>query len=356
MANIIYGTSYSETIDGTPYADDIYGLGGNDVLYGYGGSDWLNGGSGSDNLYGGNGNDILVGGTGLNDLWGGAGYDDFVASYRNNSGLSDDLIQDFQLGFDQVDLRSWGVSDFSQVLALLQTDSYGDATLNAYYAGYDHVLTLNGIAPGDLIASDFIYANPAALNSNGSSYDDVLFGSRQSDQIHGNGGSDILLGGLGADTLFGDGGNDRVVGGVGNDTLWGGAGSDSLEGGAGSDLLVGSAGRDFLQGGAGVDWFRFGNGDFGGATAATADRIYDFSIAQGDRIDLSLVDSDFTFSGNQSFDFIGTHAFTHNAGELRYMQSGGNTYVFADQNGDTIADFAIRIDGNVTLLAADFVL
>lgn len=58
-------------------------------------------------------------------------------------------------------------------------------------------------------------------------------------------------------------------------------------------------------------------------TAATADRIYDFSFAEGDRIDLAPVDANFIFSGNQAFDFIGTQAFTHTAGELRYTQSGG---------------------------------
>jgi Ca2+-binding RTX toxin-like protein len=374
MAYVTYGTNYSETIYGTNYADDIYGLGGNDVLYGYAGSDWLNGGSGGDILYGGNGNDILIGGIGVNDLWGGANYDDFVMSYRNASGLSDDLVQDFQLDIDQVDLSSWGTSDFSQVQALLETDSYGDATLNAYFAGYDHILTLNAIAPGDLVASDFLYADPGALNSSGTAYDDVQFGSRQNDQIHGNGGADILLGGLGADTLFGDLGNDRLVGGTGHDTLSGGVGSDLLqgddgadtlrgnagvdflEGGSGNDLLVGGAGRDFLEGGAGADWFRFFNGEFGGATAATADRIQDFSFVEGDRIDLAPVDADFTLAGNQGFNFIGTNGFSHTAGELRYTQTGGNTYVFADQNGDATADFAIRIDGNVALQPSDFFL
>lgn len=374
MPYVIYGSNYSETIDGTDYADDIYGLGGDDDLYGYGGADLLDGGSGHDILYGGSGNDVLIGGTGQNDLWGGTGYDLFVASYRTNAGFSDDLVQDFELDVDQLDLSDWGVSDFSQVQALLEADSYGDATLNAFYTGYDHVLTLNGIAPGDLVASDFIYADPGALDSGGTGHDDVLFGSRFDDQLIGYGGSDILLGGLGADTLFGDAGRDRLVGGAGNDTLSGGGGSDLLqgndgadalrgnaggdflEGGAGSDLLVGGAGRDFLEGGTGADWFRFGNGEFGGATATGADRIYDFSIAEGDKIDLAQVDADWTLAGNQAFAFIGSAAFSHTAGELRTSQFGGNSYVLGDQNGDATADFVIRLDGNVALLSGDFVL
>jgi RTX toxins and related Ca2+-binding proteins len=69
--------------------------------------------------------------------------------------------------------------------------------------------------------------------------------------------------------LAGFGGNDTIIGGAGADTLIGGAGSDTLTGGAGADRFV---------------------LDRPGASAAAADRITDFSSAQGDRlvIDRSL--------------------------------------------------------------------
>ena len=374
MANIFYGTNYSETIDGTDYADDIYGRGGDDVIYGYGGADYLDGGSGGDILYGGVGSDILVGGTGINDLWGGSGYDRFAMSVRSTAGASDDLVQDFQFDADVVDLRSWGVSDFSQVQALLQTDSYGDATLNAYYAGYDHLLTLNNVATNELLASDFLFANPAAINRTGTAYDDVLFGSRQNDILRGSGGFDILLGGIGNDDLYGDAGDDELIGGAGSDFMVGGNGSDLLqgdagddwltgqigrdilEGGSGNDILIGGAEYDFLQGGVGADTFRFNNGDFGGATPATADRIDDFFRSEGDRIDLASVDANVQAAGNQAFSFIGTQGFSHAAGQLRYAQVNGNTFVYGDQNGDAVADFAIRVDGTINMQAGDFLL
>lgn len=355
MARIFDGTIYSDTIYGTSYADDIYGYAGDDDLYGLGGDDYLDGGRGDDHVYGGRGSDVLIGGTGTNDLWGGTGYDFFVMSTRDGSGYSDDLVRDFTFNVDRVDLTDWGVSDFSQVRALLATDSYGDATLNAFYAGYDHVLTLDGIAPGDLLSKDFIYADPAALNQTGTSYGDVLFGSRYGDVLHGAGGSDRVLGGQGNDFLTGDVGNDRLVGGAGNDDLYGGRGNDRVRGDGGADLLVGGAGRDFMDGGAGADLFRFGNYDFSGTAPGTADVIYDFNPTEGDRIDLSPVDARDGGADN-AFTFIGTAGFSGVAGQLQYQIANGDTLVSGDTNGDRMADFMIVLSGTQALYASDFVL
>ena len=130
--------------------------------------------------------------------------------------------------------------------------------------------------------------------------------------------------------------------------------SSSRAGGA--DLLFGAAGRDTLTGGAGADLFAFAGGDFGGTTAATADSILDFSKAQGDKIELSLVDARTATAGDQAFSWIGTGAFSGVAGQLRYAQSGGDTLVYGDTNGDRVADFAIHLEGLVSLAATDFVL
>src|SRR6185369_4941113 len=143
MTYYFYGTSYSETINGTS---------ANDVIYGYGGNDLLRGFAGNDHLYGGSGDDDLMGGTGINTLWGGGGEDWFIMSARS-SASSNDLIADFEFGTDQIDVSAWGVSDFGQIKALLQADSYGDATLNAFAGGYSHIITVDTVAPSQLIAS-----------------------------------------------------------------------------------------------------------------------------------------------------------------------------------------------------------
>ncbi|UYG02002.1 DUF5801 domain-containing protein [Halomonas sp. LR3S48] len=78
----------------------------------------------------------------------------------------------------------------------------------------------------------------------------------------------------------------------GNDTLSGGAGNDILVGGAGDDLLMGGAGDDTLVGGLGADTFAWNLGDQGEAGSAAVDTVKDFSLAEGDRLDLSDLLSD----------------------------------------------------------------
>ena len=50
------------------------------------------------------------------------------------------------------------------------------------------------------------------------------------------------------------------------------------------------------------------------------------------------------------------HGFSGAAGELRYAHAQGNTYIEGDTNGDSFADFMIRLDGMHVVDAADFVV
>ena len=147
------GTSFGDLIQGTSLADIINGNAGNDSLYGLGGNDTISGGAGHDYLSGGDGNDILIPGSGTNDLRGGAGNDIFVMSARTaTSGYSDDLVYDMTDG-DKVDLSAWGVSDFSQLQAVLGVDFYG-AAIDAYYNGQHHLLSFAGVSPSQFEATD----------------------------------------------------------------------------------------------------------------------------------------------------------------------------------------------------------
>ena len=372
MADII-GTSSSETIDGTSGSDNIEGRGGDDWIDADGGNDRIDGGTGDDVIFGGSGDDVIIGGTGFNDLYGESGFDTFTVSERTSSGFSDDLIWDFTFDVDQVDLSAWGVSDFSQVEALLQFDDFGDATLNAFYAGHDHWLTFDSVDPRDLISSDFIYADPAAINAAGTTLDDVMFGSRVDDILAGGSGHDILLGGLGNDRLSGGSGDDDLIGGDGDDVMAGSAGSDFLEGDSGADNLNGGADRDFvygdsgndrvrggagtddLYGGSGADRFIWDDGEFGGMSRTTADYIGDFHHSEGDKIDLRLVDA-VAGGADDAFTWIGTAAFSGVAGQLRYLFAGGDTFIQGDTNGDGKADFLIFLEGSHSLVSGDLLL
>jgi len=65
--------------------------------------------------------------------------------------------------------------------------------------------------------------------------------------------------------------------------LWGGGGNDSLTGSSGDDaLLIGAGGTSFVIGGTGADVFRFD----GLITNGGSCTIIDFSLSQGDKLDL----------------------------------------------------------------------
>jgi serralysin len=313
---IIKGTNGPNTINGTSASDTIYGYGGHDIIYGN---------NGNDLIYGGAGDDDLFGGLGYNDLYGGSGADWFRMTGRS-TGLSDDLIGDFEFGADKIDMRPWGVSDFSQILALLNNSADG-ATLNAFYNGYAHRITVDGVTAGQLISSDFLY-NPgtAAKTVNGGNYADVLFGGRGADTLNGYAGNDILLGGIGNDDLFG---------------------------GAHNDVLIGGAGWDWSTGGSGADIFRF-RALSDSTPNANRDRITDFDL-DVDRIDVSAIDADPFTGGNQAFEWRGLAAFD-DVGQARYQQSGGSTLISFNVDTDAAPEMQIILTGNMALIRQDFIL
>jgi Ca2+-binding RTX toxin-like protein len=143
------------------------------------------------------------------------------------------------------------------------------------------------------------------------------------------------------------------MGGSGNDWLVGATGNDSLAGGAGADILFGNAGKDVLTGDSEADTFKFTFAS--DSRGSTRDVITDF-VAGTDRISLVAIDADSTATGKQKFMFIGSTAFDGTAGQLRFQESGGNTFVHADTNGDGAADMSIELTGSKALAATDFVL
>lgn len=257
----------------------------------------------------------------------------------------------------------------------------------------------------------------AAVDFVGREAKDALTGGAGYDRLVGNGGDDRLVGGAGDDRLDGGAGADKMSGGLGDDrylvdhardlvtersdegidtvvasmdyrlrsyvenldladgvirgtgnsaantitgndaanVLSGAAGADVLVGGAGDDVLFGDGGRDALTGGTGADRFMFRAGETG-ATLTTADRIADFTTADGDRLSLAAIDAVAATPGDDRFAFIGSAAFGGVAGELRYVFVGSGTLIEGDTDGDGRADMAIRLSGNVMLSASDFVL
>ena len=113
-----------------------------------------------------------------------------------------------------------------------------------------------------------------------------------------------------------------------------------------------------LQGnGAGANIFQYDSLADSTVSASGRDTIEDFNAAQGDKIDLRLIDANAKLAGDQAFTFIGTKAFDgHHAGELDYAISGGDTFIYGETNGGKLAGFSIELLGAHGLTAADFKL
>lgn len=334
------GNLAANAIAGNLSDDLLDGRDGNDMLAGQAGDDDLRGGAGDDTILGGDGDDIVAGGSGNDTVDGGAGDD------RVDGGSGNDSL-DGGAGYD------------------ILTGGSGDDTITSA-AGAD---TIDGGSGNDLL--------------NGGARADTLFGREGDDTLNGGVGADTLVGGLDNDTYRIDSAGDRVVelAGEGTDrvtsylssytlaenvenltgmldsgqTLVGNAMANRIAGNAGSDRIEGATGRDTMSGGAGPDLFIFRDGDTS-AARNTADRITDFSQADLDRIRVHEIDANTALAGDQNFTFIGNGAFTGVAGQLHYAQQGAVTYVEGDTNGDSLADFVIRLDGVINLAAGDFVL
>ncbi|MCA1405451.1 calcium-binding protein [Ensifer sp. IC3342] len=409
----IRGGNYADLLAGFGGNDLVYGNGGDDALGGFSGTDTLDGGAGNDTLLGGVGADRLYGGTGTDTASYAGATLGVVANLTSTAANTNDAKGDTYSSIENLLGSSYGDALTGNTGANTLDGDAGNDTL-AGGAGADRLYGGTGTDTASYAGATLgVVANlaNAAANTNdakGDTYYSIenLVGSSYNDALTGNTGANTLDGGLGNDTLIGGGGADRLYGRGGTDTvsyagatagvvanltsatantndakgdtyseveslvgtsyadklygnavangLTGGGGNDTLTGYAGNDLLYGGAGRDLLYGGTGADRFIFK------ATTESAgtsyDSIFDFLASEQDRIDLSAIDASTKLTGNQAFNFVGTAAFKGVAGELRYEKQASDTYIYADVNGDKIADLKIHLDDAVTLTKDYFVL
>jgi hypothetical protein len=81
--------------------------------------------------------------------------------------------------------------------------------------------------------------------------------------------------------------------------------------------------------------------------------VTDFSLAEGDKLDLSQIDANVTAAGQQHFSFIGTGAFTA-AGQINWFTDGHDTFIELNTDADADPEAMIRIQGVHTAEAAWF--
>ena len=118
-----------------------------------------------------------------------------------------------------------------------------------------------------------------------------------------------------------------------------------------NDVLSATDGVDEITGGAGSDRFVFAHAKT--LTPAIKDVVTDF-ISKTDKIDLQKIDADSTKSGNQAFKLVTN--FEGKAGQLIIEQSGANTLLSGDVNGDGTADIQIQLTGVASIVTTDFIL
>ncbi|MFU8863436.1 MAG: beta strand repeat-containing protein [Rhodobacterales bacterium] len=140
--------------------DRIDGFTGNDTITAAGataaqfitggdGDDFIVGGSGNDSLFGGAGDDRLIGGAGDDYLVGGTGADTFV--FANNFGR--DVIRDFEVGVDQIEIRNHNAIDSFGDLIITQFQN--NVVISA--ANTTDQIILHDTASTSLTVDDFIF-------------------------------------------------------------------------------------------------------------------------------------------------------------------------------------------------------
>lgn len=148
----------------------------------------------------------------------------------------------------------------------------------------------------------------------------------------------------------------QADGGATGLALTGNGFGNTITGATGDDVLAGGGAADLLLGGLGADIFTLLALTGSKVTAAGRNTIGDYSALAGDRIGASVIDTNTAVGGDQAFSFIGAAAFSGVAGQLRAQVRGGATVVSGHVNGDSAADFAIRLTGSHTLTGANFIL
>ncbi len=340
----VVGSNYADTLIGSAVNDYLKGGAGNDFIHGGGGYDSLFGDAGDDTFFYSAGSDRINETIGVDTV-----IFDTVWTPDNVTISGNNLIFDAgknQILFNDINRIELFKFDGHQEMSLSELVSYiesgqdvtmgtvGDDVLlgTSDAQGFDGLGgsdTVDYSASSSAVRADLSISQGLAGDASGDTYlsieniigsDDAserdwLWGDDNANHIQGMAGHDILEGGAGADVIDGGDGWDyarylrsdtgvfvnleanintggdaqgdllynieAIIGSNHNDVLYGSEGNDYLAGGAGDDVISGGQGYDQLIGGAGADRFDFNN------TVGTRDTIRDFSVADGDILDVS---------------------------------------------------------------------
>lgn len=326
----------------------LEGRGGNDSMTGSSGADTLDGGTGNDTMMGLAGNDTYW----VDSLYdvvveasrGGTDtvittVDNYVlaaqvealqmAAGTDPLGATGNVLDNTMLGNagnnrldggGGTDSMSGGQGDDFYIV-----NSTGDTVTELVDEGMDTIESSITWTLG-LNVENLTLTGQSAINGTGNELNNALIGNSAKNVLNGSAGNDRLDGGVGADAMTGGLGDDVYVvddaldttveaasggvdtvessitwtlsaeveqllltgtsatNGTGNaldNRITGNAQANTLTGNAGNDTLDGAGGNDTLVGGGAADTFVF-------AAGSGTDTISDFSVAEGDRVQIAL--------------------------------------------------------------------
>lgn len=148
----------NDSLRGEQGDDTLSGDAGRDYINAGSGADALDGGSDADKLVGGSGSDTLMGGSGDDHLWGGnwrgdGSTDTFVVS----GGSGKDIIHDFEVEHDRIDLSAYGLEFSDLALAIKDRGWATEIDLSALSGGQvGDKLLLKAVEADDLDEDSFI--------------------------------------------------------------------------------------------------------------------------------------------------------------------------------------------------------
>ena len=208
-------------------------------------------------------------------------------------------------------------------------DSAGDVVQEASSAGTDLVQASVSFSLMSLTAVEHLtLTGSSALNGTGNALANALTGNDA------------------ANLLQGSGGNDTLVGNGGIDTLAGGKGADQLSGGLGADVFRFDTALEKLNGNAVVD------------------TISDFSLSEGDRLELSsqvftsLTGNAVLNGGLTATAFLASASGTATSSAQRILYNSGTGVLSydSDGSGSTAAQAFAKLGTGLALTNSQFLV